>query len=74
MTTNKDYRIDLEFVQHVDDLPKMQAKINQWITKGELIKYEVLAMPYGVSSPGILFNICRLKGNAPSSASTIDKM
>jgi hypothetical protein len=50
------YRVDFELVD-VNSLSKIQAKINQWITKGELASYKWTAMPDGK----ILFEYCRTK-------------
>lgn len=49
------YRIDFELVE-LTNLTKVQAKINQWITKGELASYK--HSPYGNK---ILFEYCRIK-------------
>lgn len=56
---NKSYRVDLILVPVNDTkaLTDVQCKLNQWITKQELIKFDVV--PVGDS---LLFKICRLKG------------
>lgn len=57
MNTNRtDVRIDLEVIP-TGSATKMQAKLNQWITKGELIKYEI----HVLDKDNLLFNICRKK-------------
>jgi hypothetical protein len=57
---NKTYRVDLVLVPVNDTkaLTDVQSKLNQWITKGELVKFDVLA----VGDNSLLFKICRLKG------------
>lgn len=51
-------RVDQELVSPESKaLDKMQAKLNQWITKGELVKYEIHVLPTG----NLLYNICRKK-------------
>ena len=62
MTANQNYRVDIELVEcQQSKLTQMQAKLNQWITKGELIKYEMIATSDYNGKPAILFNICRIK-------------
>ena len=57
MNTNRtDVRVDIEIIPS-GSATKMQAKLNQWITKGELIKYEI----HVLDNDRILFNICRVK-------------
>lgn len=57
MNANRtDVRIDLEIIPS-GNAAKMQAKLNQWITKGELIKYEI----HVLDKDNLLFNICRKK-------------
>lgn len=58
LTVMKDLRIDIECILANDsvNLTKIQAKINQWITKGELVKYEI-----HTTNTHIVFNICRKK-------------
>jgi len=58
---NNLYRVDYALVD-VDQskLTAIQAKINQWITKGELVKVQTTVVQ-GVK-PQILFEICRKKG------------
>lgn len=53
---NPNYRIDLEFVEF-SELTKFQAKLNQWLTKGELVKFET-----SLNDKGVLFKVCRKKG------------
>jgi hypothetical protein len=53
---NSKYRVDFELVDF-NSLSKVQAKINQWITKGELASYKWTAMPDGK----LLFEYCRVK-------------
>jgi hypothetical protein len=52
------FRVDMELVDSTDkkSLVAMQAKLNQWITKGVLAKYEI-----HIVGTFILYNICRLK-------------
>lgn len=52
---NKAYRIDLELV-NATDLVKIQTKLNQWITNGTLLKFDVT--PVGDK---MLFRIVRLR-------------
>jgi|TARA_R110000868_G_scaffold68082_2_gene201413 hypothetical protein len=54
----KDLRIDIECILATDsvNLTKVQAKINQWMTKGELVKYEI-----HTTNTHVVFNICRKK-------------
>lgn len=56
---NKSYRVDIVLVDATQpaELTKVQAQLNQWITKGELIKYEIHTL-----GDKVLFNICRTKG------------
>lgn len=54
-TVNTNYRIDLELVDS-EDLVKMQTKLNQWITAGVLLKFDV--QPIGSK---MLFKVARLK-------------
>lgn len=57
MNTNRtDVRVDLEVIP-TGSATKMQAKLNQWITKGELVKYEI----HVLDKDNLLFNICRKK-------------
>lgn len=58
-TVNTDFRIDLELVNpEAKALVQMQQKLNQWITIGQLVKFEKDILPTGQ----ILFTICRKKG------------
>lgn len=50
------YRVDFELVD-INSLTKVQAKINQWITKGELASYKWTALPDGK----LMFEYCRKK-------------
>ena len=54
----KDYRVDIEVILATDTkaIVQLQAKINQWITKGEFEKYEI-----HTTATHIVFNICRKK-------------
>jgi len=53
----KQYRVDLLLVKaDVAELNKVQARINQWITKGELVKYKS-----SIVGNQIMFEICRTK-------------
>lgn len=55
---NPKYRVDFELVEATQsELAKVQAKINQWITKGELVSYK-----HTVVGQSILFEFCRVKG------------
>jgi alanyl-tRNA synthetase len=56
--TNSNLRIDIEVVNATDsvELKKIQQKINNWITKQEHVKHEIL-----VSGPNLVFHICRKK-------------
>ena len=51
----KDTKIVMELIKQSDliALSAIQKKINQWITIGKLIKYEI-----HTTSESILFNIC----------------
>jgi len=53
-----EYRVDFEVILATDAkaITLMQSKINQWITKGELKKYEI-----HTTATHIVFNICRKK-------------
>ena len=53
---NPSYRVDLEFVEF-SELTKFQAKLNQWLTKGELVKFET-----SLNDKGVFFKVCRKKG------------
>jgi hypothetical protein len=54
---NSNYRIDIELVDaDPTKLAQMQAKLNQWITKQELIKYQT-----SVVGNKIMFEIVRVK-------------
>ena len=53
---NPNYRVDLEFVEF-SELTKFQAKLNQWVTKGELVKYKT-----SLNDKGVFFKVCRKKG------------
>jgi hypothetical protein len=48
---NKSWKLHLEFVEF-SNLTKMQGKINQWKTKGELIKYRT-----SLNNDGVLFEV-----------------
>lgn len=52
------YRVDLFSVLASDskELMKMQVRLNQWITKEELKKYEI-----STTATHIIFNVCRTK-------------
>ena len=54
---NTTLRIDIESVLCTDNvaIDKLRAKINQWITKGELKKYDI-----HTTSTHVIFNICRI--------------
>lgn len=54
----KNVRVDLIKINSNDEkeLTKVQTKLNQWITLGLLVKYEVHTI-----GEYILFNVCRLK-------------
>ena len=54
------YKIDIYTILASDQvqLTKVQAKINQWITKGELKKYEIFT-----TADRVIFNICRKKSS-----------
>jgi len=54
---NAKYRVDFELVEATQsELAKVQAKINQWITKGELVSYK-----HTVIGQQLLFEFCREK-------------
>lgn len=57
-TVNKNVRIDFIKVDSDNqaELVKTQQKINQWITTGVLVKYEI-----HTQEGYILFNVCRMK-------------
>jgi hypothetical protein len=52
------HRIDIFSIKASEsaELTKMQAKLNQWITIGILIKYEI-----HTTSEYVVFNVCRKK-------------
>jgi hypothetical protein len=52
------YRVDIKAIEATDaeTIKKMQAQINQWITKGILKKYEI-----HTTNTHVVFNICRKK-------------
>lgn len=52
------YRVDIISIPVEDqqELTKIQSKLNQWLTKKELKKYEI-----HTTSTHIVFNICRIK-------------
>jgi hypothetical protein len=52
------YRVDLFSVLASDskELMKMQVRLNQWMTKGTLKKYEM-----STTATHIIFNVCRTK-------------
>ena len=52
------YKIEITAIDVTDssELTKMQAKINQWITKDILKKYEI-----HTTNTHVVFNICRKK-------------
>lgn len=54
---NSNYRVDLVLVQaNSKELVAMQQKLNQWITTGQLVKFQTT-----VIGDQILFEICRIK-------------
>ena len=55
---NNNVRIDFIKVDSDNqaELVKTQQKINQWITTGQLVKYEI-----HTQEGYILFNVCRIK-------------
>lgn len=58
MANKQSYRIDIVVVDATQaELTKVQAQLNQWMTKGELIKYEM-----HTCDNKVIFNICRRKG------------
>lgn len=61
---NQNYRVDIVSIEATDAkaLTEMQSKLNQWITKGELAKYEIHS-----TASHVIFNICRKKSEAPAS-------
>lgn len=50
------WKLHLEFVEF-SELTKMQAKLNQWKTKGELIKYRT-----SMNDKGVLFEVLTRTG------------
>jgi hypothetical protein len=52
------HRVDIFSIKASEsaELTKMQAKLNQWITIGILIKYEI-----HTTSEYVVFNVCRKK-------------
>jgi hypothetical protein len=58
MKTYAMYRIDLFTILASDsaELMKMQVRLNQWLTKGILKKYQV-----HTTATHIIFNVCRKK-------------
>ncbi len=58
MANKQSYRVDIVVVDATQpELTKVQAQLNQWMTKGELIKYEIHTV-----GDKVIFNICRTKG------------
>jgi hypothetical protein len=57
VVTNK-VRVDLFSIACSDDkaITDMQQKLNQWITTGLLVKYEI-----HTTATHMLFNVCRIK-------------
>lgn len=57
-SVNTNVRIDLIKVSSTDEkeLTKVQTKLNQWITTGTLVKYQIHTV-----GDFILFNVCRYK-------------
>jgi len=57
-STPRKVRVDLFAVALNNDkeLTAMQTTLNQWITAGTLVKYQILT-----TSTHALFNVCRLK-------------
>ena len=51
----KDTKVVIEIVEQsdIEDVKDIQKKINQWITIGKLVKYEI-----HTTSQSIVFNIC----------------
>lgn len=51
-------RVDLFTIHAADheEIMKMQTKLNQWLTAGTLIKYEI-----HTAGEYIVFNVCRKK-------------
>jgi hypothetical protein len=59
--TSKDIRIDIEIINSdKESVTAMQSKLNQWITKGEHIKHEIIDLPDG----RLLFHIARRKSES----------
>lgn len=58
MANKNKYRVDIVVVDATQaELTKVQAQLNQWMTKAELIKYEMHTV-----GDKVIFNICRTKG------------
>lgn len=57
-STKRNVRVDLFSVALDDDkaLTAMQTKLNQWLTAGTLLKYQI-----HTTSTHALFNVCRSK-------------
>lgn len=53
------YKVQFEMISAAG-LPKMQQKINTWLTTGHLKKFEMHVLPDG----NILFNLCMFKNTA----------
>jgi hypothetical protein len=68
--TNSNYRVDIVSIEANDTkgITDIQSKINQWITKGELAKYEI-----HTTASHIIFNICRKKTEASAPKSKTAK-
>ena len=52
------HRVDIFSILAADaaELTKMQTRLNQWLTNGSLVKYEI-----HTTSIRIIFNVCRKK-------------
>lgn len=58
MANKNNYRVDIVVVDATQaELTKVQAQLNQWMSKNELIKYEM-----HTCDNKVIFNICRRKG------------
>jgi len=53
------YKVQFEMISAAG-LPKMQQKINTWLTTGHIKKFEMHVLPDG----NILFNLCMFKNTA----------
>jgi len=60
---NANHRVDLFFVKNDNsqELTQMQTRLNQWITAGSLLKFDITAC-----GDTFLFRVCRKKDTGAS--------